>query len=31
MNHTLERETYEVKIKEADITSLMTERGTADF
>ena len=25
------RETYEVKIKEADISSLMTERGTTDF
>lgn len=31
LGDTPDRETYEVKIKEADISSLMTERGTADF
>ena len=31
LGDTPDRETYEVKIKEADISALMTERGTTDF
>jgi hypothetical protein len=31
LGDTPDKETYEVKIKETDISSLMTERGTTDF
>ena len=31
LGDTPDKETYEIKIKETDISSLMTERGTTDF